>query len=160
MRTVLGKLRRRSSREWREISVAYGYLVLAWWCLSVRRQRLDRWLFQDAMLADIGNFPSPADQRSITRSARWINTAARYPRPWAKCLQRSLALCLLLERRGFNTQLKIGVRKSDDELQAHAWVEYCGRVLNDRQDISQRFTLMNGRQEMPSAQQLSRAIRR
>jgi hypothetical protein len=159
MKPVLGKLLRRSYKEWREICLAYGYLLMAWWYLSVRRQRLDHWLLQTPVPADANNLPNEADRRTIIGSARWVNTAARYPRPWAKCLQRSLALCLLLKRRGFNPQLKIGVRKDNDELQAHAWVEYCGRVINDSQDTPQRFTLMNGRQDMPSAQQLSRAIR-
>jgi hypothetical protein len=65
----------------------------------------------------------------------------------------------LLERRGFNTQLKIGVRKSGGDLEAHAWVEYFGKVLNDSQDVACNFTLMNGNREMPSVQQLSRAFR-
>jgi hypothetical protein len=159
MRTVPGKLLRRTPREWREICAAYGYLLLAWWRLSVRRERLDGWIFQDTGPADGGNLPDEADRRSIIRSAGLINAAARYPRPWARCLQRSLALCLLLERRGFNTQLKIGVRKSGGDLEAHAWVEYCGKVLNDSQDVARNFTLMNGKQKMPSLQQLSRAIR-
>jgi hypothetical protein len=159
MRTVPGKLLHWTSREWREICAAYGYLLLAWWRLSVRRERLDRWIFQDAQPPCTSSLPNEADRRSIIRSAGWINAAARYPRPWARCLQRSLALCLLLERRGFNTQLKIGVRKSGGDLKAHAWVEYCGKVLNDSQDIARNFTLMNKNNEMPSIQQLSRAIR-
>jgi hypothetical protein len=159
MRTVPGKLLRRTSREWREICVAYGYLLLAWWRLSVRRKGLDRWIFQDTRPAEVSNLPNQANRRSIIRSAGWINAAARYPRPWARCLQRSLALCLLLERRGFNTQLKIGVRKSGGDLEAHAWVEYFGKVLNDSQDVACNFTLMNGNREMPSVQQLIRAFR-
>jgi hypothetical protein len=159
MRTVPGKLLRRTSREWREICVAYGYLLLAWWRLSVRREGLDRWIFQDTRPAEVSNLPNEADRRSTIRSAGWINAAARYPRPWARCLQHSLALCLLLERRGFNTQLKIGVRKSGGDLEAHAWVEYFGKVLNDSQDVACNFTLMNGNREMPSVQQLSRAFR-
>jgi hypothetical protein len=151
MRTVPGKLLRRTSREWREICIAYGYLLLAWWRLSVRRKGLDRWIFQDTRPAEVSNVPDEADRRSISRSAGWINAAARYPRPWARCL--------LLERRGFNAQLKIGVRKSGGDLEAHAWVEYFGKVLNDSQDVACNFTLMNGNREMPSVQQLSRAFR-
>jgi hypothetical protein len=159
MRTVPGKLLRRTSREWRKICVAYGYLLLAWWRLSVRRKGLDRWVFQDTRPAEVSSLPNEADRRSIIRSAGWINAAARYPRPWARCLQRSLARCLLLERRGFNTQLKIGVRKSGGDLEAHARVEYFGKVLNDSQEVACNFTLMNGNREMPSVQQLSRAFR-
>jgi hypothetical protein len=37
------------------------------------------------------------------------------------------------------TELRIGVRKSAGALEAHAWVEYQGLVLNDRDDVCQRF---------------------
>lgn len=159
MRAPASKLLRRTPGDWREVCSAYGYLLLAWWRLSLRRDRLDRWIVQEREAVDISSLPNETDRRSIIRSANWINAAARHPWPWARCLQRSLALCFLLERRGVQAQLKIGVRKNGSALEAHAWVEYCGKVLNDSQEVSQRFTLLNGSPGMPSVQQLGRAIR-
>jgi hypothetical protein len=35
--------------------------------------------------------------------------------------------------------LRLGVRREKDELQAHAWVERDGVALNDAPDVSRRY---------------------
>lgn len=46
------------------------------------------------------------------------------------CLPQALVGYVLLRRRGFEVQLKIGVLKTqDDELFAHAWLEREGQVI-------------------------------
>jgi hypothetical protein len=49
----------------------------------------------------------------------------------ATCLHKSLALWCLLRRRGIPAELCIGVRKSECQLEAHAWVELEGKALNE-----------------------------
>lgn len=58
-------------------------------------------------------------------------TAGRWLLPGGPCLTQALVLQYLLLRRGeASTRLHIGVaRGSEDDLQAHAWVEKDGRVL-------------------------------
>jgi hypothetical protein len=56
------------------------------------------------------------------------------------CLRRSLTLWWLLRRRGIDGELRIGVRKVGDRLEAHAWVQYQGVVLNDREDVNGAYT--------------------
>jgi hypothetical protein len=52
--------------------------------------------------------------------------------PWhSTCLERSLVLRRLLAKRGLDTELCIGVRKERETLQAHAWLEKGGEVVND-----------------------------
>jgi hypothetical protein len=46
----------------------------------------------------------------------------------SRCLMQSLVLTALMSRRGLDGQLVIGVR-SDDEFQAHAWIEHRGLAL-------------------------------
>jgi hypothetical protein len=47
---------------------------------------------------------------------------------------------MLLRRRGIASALRIGVRKGQTgSLEAHAWIECCGQVLNDRTDVHERF---------------------
>jgi hypothetical protein len=55
------------------------------------------------------------------------------------CLPRSLALLALLERRGQQAELRLGVRKLPDALDAHAWVELAGEVLNDQPTVDERY---------------------
>lgn len=55
--------------------------------------------------------------------------AALWWRP--SCLVRSLVLRSLLRQRGAEAVLKIGVRVLDARMDAHCWIEYGGKVLND-----------------------------
>jgi hypothetical protein len=71
--------------------------------------------------------------------ARIVDAAARRGPCRAMCLSRSLALWWLLRRRGIEADLRIGVRKHDDRLEAHAWVELQGHVLNDGADVGEHF---------------------
>jgi hypothetical protein len=85
--------------------------------------------------------PSPADPGATTtadtaqRLARLVGIAAHHGPYRATCLRQSLALWWLLRRRGIAAELRIGVRKEQGELQAHAWVEHDGQALNDAQDL-------------------------
>lgn len=47
-----------------------------------------------------------------------------------RCLERSVVLSRLLRRQRIPTKLQIGVKKSGQRLEAHAWVEYQGRTLS------------------------------
>jgi hypothetical protein len=47
---------------------------------------------------------------------------------------------VLLRQAGHDGTLRIGARRSDAGLEAHAWVELNGAPLNDRVDIAERFT--------------------
>ena len=55
------------------------------------------------------------------------------------CLERSLVLWLLLHRKRISSGLRIGVHMSVGKLEAHAWIESLGYVVNDSQDVNQRF---------------------
>jgi len=63
--------------------------------------------------------------------ARFQNAAARHLFLPTNCLERSLVLCWLLERRGIGARLRIGARKQEGRFEAHAWVEVDGTVLNE-----------------------------
>lgn len=71
--------------------------------------------------------------------ARWVDVAARRGVFRSNCLHRSLTLWWLLRRRGLENELRIGVRKGSDQMEAHAWVEYAGEVLNDAPAVRQDY---------------------
>ena len=48
-----------------------------------------------------------------------------------RCLKQSLILFRILRRRGITAELRIGVRRVGDNLNAHAWVECDGHMLLD-----------------------------
>lgn len=68
-----------------------------------------------------------------------VNIAARHTLGPRTCLTRSLLLGWLLQRRGVQSQLRIGVRLTRGALEAHAWVECQGIPVNDRPDVGAQF---------------------
>jgi hypothetical protein len=75
----------------------------------------------------------------VRTTVRMVDLAARHL-PWQpSCLPRSLVLWFLLRRQGVPAELRIGVRKSQQQLQAHAWVEVEGQVVNDAPDIAAEY---------------------
>jgi hypothetical protein len=71
--------------------------------------------------------------------ARLIGIASRHGPYHATCLRQSLALWWLLRRKGLAADLRVGVGRRDAAVDAHAWVELEGRVLNDRATIGEDY---------------------
>lgn len=70
-----------------------------------------------------------------------INFAALHGLYHAKCLCRSLVLLKVLRKEGFAGELKVGVSsesggKPPSILDAHAWVECDGVVVNDHANVA------------------------
>jgi hypothetical protein len=57
-----------------------------------------------------------------------VGSAARFV-PRANCLPQALAAEAILRRRGHPADLRLGVTRGDDGVEAHAWVESYGRVI-------------------------------
>lgn len=72
--------------------------------------------------------------------ARIVRAAVRHSIGHPTCLEESLALWWLLGRQGIAGDLRIGVRKSGEKMEAHAWVECDGAVLNRQEEIHEHFT--------------------
>lgn len=60
-----------------------------------------------------------------------IKFAARLLPVNITCLPRSLTLVSMLQRRNLGAKLHIGMKKSESEFLAHAWVTLNGVVIND-----------------------------
>jgi len=64
------------------------------------------------------------------RMLRAVETAGRHLLPAGPCLSQAIVSDVLLRRRGWPSQLYIGVaRGPDGSLRAHAWVESDGEVV-------------------------------
>jgi hypothetical protein len=84
------------------------------------------------------------------RVARLLHLAARFGPYRPACLVRSLALQRLLRRSGIESQLRIGIRKHEATLDAHAWVEHEGRVLLEAPGVASEYLPFDA---LPSAAQ-------
>ena len=114
------------------VALALAYVALGVTDLALRTagfRRVAR--YADAPARVMGPV-GPADMARARRYAHLIDMAARHHVLRADCLHRSLVLHAWLRRTGQPCSLRIGVRKHDAELHAHAWVELAGHVVNDR----------------------------
>jgi len=94
-------------------------------------------------LQSFGGPPAPAvaaDLEAVRRAAWLVSVAARRGPIRGNCVSRSLTLWWLLRRRGLPSDFRVGVRTDTGRLEAHAWIEYGGAVVNDRADVHLRFT--------------------
>jgi hypothetical protein len=94
-----------------------------------RALRLARWL-ASGNAADCD-----ADAAAVT-AHRIAVAGAFYPRR-ALCLEQSLALYVLLRRRGIAADLRLGVQARP--FYAHAWVEVDGSPINERSELAVRL---------------------
>ena len=97
----------------------------------------------DAMTSNRAAICPGQSEPERVRLARWashiVQIASRRCLLTPTCLQQSLFLRWWLARRGVAASLRIGVRKRDGMLEAHAWVEHLGQALNDAADGGERF---------------------
>ena len=76
----------------------------------------------------------PANASSEEFAARChhlVAIAAFHSLGQKSCLPAAMVLIRLLARHGLNAQLMIGVKPHASTIQAHAWVEFAGRVLGE-----------------------------
>jgi hypothetical protein len=77
--------------------------------------------------------PSGVASGNPERSGYCVELASRFHPLHPTCLKKALVLYALLTRRGFDVQLLIGAAKArtntEAKLDAHAWLEYEGRVI-------------------------------
>jgi hypothetical protein len=73
------------------------------------------------------------------RTAFLVNAASAVNSLRLTCLHRSLVLLYLLGRQGITGTLRIGVRKENTGIAAHAWIEVDGIPVNDSGGIVGHF---------------------
>lgn len=96
-----------------------------------------------------GPLPGRASSSGMEEARRYALLLGAVSRRWpfrARCLSQSVALWWLLRRSGTDSVLHIGVRKNAAALDAHAWVECSGTVLNDTSDVGERYVAFDARQ--------------
>ena len=102
----------------------------------------------------IEKLSSPVNQKVVPKRDDQLGVAMRVTRAVLSaqlhgpvspnCLERSLTLWWILRNEGVNGELHIGARKQEAQLEAHAWVEWGGRVLNDGEEVRHEYALFDG----------------
>jgi len=69
-----------------------------------------------------------------------VTVASSYGLYHPGCLRRSLLIWWLLRRRGIQTDLRIGVKKLEGQLYAHAWIRLGDEIINDGVEVERAFS--------------------
>jgi hypothetical protein len=134
-------------KRFRQLSwPARGYLLEAALVLPIVRLGLRVFSFRKFQVVlqhlapRIGASRSSAAEVERARLvARMLRALQTHGAVQATCLPESLALWWMLRRRRLPAELCLGARKDAQVFEAHAWVELAGAVLNDTDDVHQRF---------------------
>lgn len=80
----------------------------------------------------------------VAEIASAVTTVARLAPFRSRCLARSITIWWLCRRRGYDTEVLIGIAAPEGaHLPAHAWAEYRGAPLNDTADVRRRYSVIS-----------------
>ena len=139
-RSLLGKWLALSWTDKRALAQSWIMLPMVWIGLRVvSLPRMHGWLLDGVVKSKI------ATTRSLTfadaqRLAAIVAIAAKHGPSPTTCLTRSMTLMWLLHKRYIHSTLRLGSRLDSGQLDAHAWVEYEGKPVNDRPEVVAQFT--------------------
>ncbi|MEM8963420.1 MAG: lasso peptide biosynthesis B2 protein [Acidobacteriota bacterium] len=119
--------------RWRLV-VAIPSTLVVWLAL-----RLIGYRATHRFLARLSSSSQVAGDREIAERWAWAVAAVRHRLPRAKCLDEALTTWWLLRLRGFAGDLRIGVRRDDARLAAHAWIDLDGEPLSGCGDRPERW---------------------
>lgn len=113
-----------------------AWLMLAWVDMAIRFTPYGywrRWLDEGVAGMTSGN------EFEIATLIQRSEMAARHHLCSMNCLRRTLAQKMMLARRGLGAHIHIGVRNEGRGIEAHSWLTFNGRVLNDSPDVTERY---------------------
>jgi hypothetical protein len=116
--------------------LALPLVALGLRCFGLRRLQAN---LQRGPAMPLGSDYRRTDLDRARATARLVQVAARHGPFRPTCLPQSLVLWWLLRRQRLAGELHIGVRPEPNRLEAHAWVEFQGLVLNDSENVARRF---------------------
>jgi hypothetical protein len=124
------------------VLLAESWLRLFW--LGLLRLRAPERLSSlvSPRLEGAGGGPATASRPATDRIAQLVCWSARLQPIPATCLCRALVLRDALSRRGIPGLLRIGVRRAERPLDAHAWVEAGGRTVGEVEPRTQGFQVL------------------
>ena len=90
-------------------------------------------------LAGAAPMEKGATADTLEKTCRMVKAGVHYGLGHPTCLEQSLVLWYLLRERNISARLRVGVRKSAEKFEAHAWVEHDGVALNQSEEVHQHY---------------------
>jgi hypothetical protein len=95
----------------------------------------------------------PGEREEVRAACGMVIAALRYSFLQYTCLEESLTLWYVLRKEGIPACLRIGVRKENEKLEAHAWVEHRGEALNQDEAMHRHYAAFEQDLQEPPAEQ-------
>jgi len=122
---LLARLLKLTTAEYRLLVSALFWLIacrIGLWVLSLQR------IF--AHLETFQTFDVSKTAYVLPERIAWaVRTVGRHLPGFRNCLVQSLAAQIMLMRRGYASQIRIGAARDNGEFKAHAWVECQGQIV-------------------------------
>ena len=129
--------------------LAEAWLLLAWVDLVVSLlpyRYWSRWLQKAGPMRVSKSNSESSREQEVARIIQLSEAAARNHLRPMNCLRRCFVQQGLLRRRKVLSRMHIGVRKTSNGLEAHAWLSSQERVLNDTPDVGHRYAELQAEQ--------------
>jgi hypothetical protein len=135
----IGRLITSDAREKKMLAMAFTWLVF----FRLRNLVLPYRLTKKWVSEEIADHPSIGivDESVVLDVTRSVARCSRLV-PGAKCLVKALATKAVLRHYGQQSNIRLGVAKSDVSIAAHAWVEIDGRIIFGMQAHNTRYTVL------------------
>ena len=118
---------------------ALGMLPLVSLSLRLRGFHPTRTTLKRKLAHSLAQEDSESVDKQAALTARMVHAADRHGMVHPSCLAKSLTLWWLLGRQGITSRLRIGIRKENGKLQAHARVEREGIALNEPEEPHRHY---------------------
>jgi hypothetical protein len=127
LRRALGLVRRPRRQQALVVEAALHLAAAKTILLFVPFERWRQQLKQESSPEEISGLPAAVHVRELVWAVNGVGQ--RLPET-LNCLPRALATRWMMQRRQWPNTLQIGVaRNADGKFEAHAWIEYQGRVI-------------------------------
>jgi hypothetical protein len=91
---------------------------------------------EERMAIPVGAVPRPRTARALQRA---VTDRVRRESPGTGCLLRALALLGEVRSLGYPARLVLGVRRGEERLDAHAWLEVDGRPFLEGPAVAAQY---------------------
>jgi len=121
-----------------------AWFVFVKWDLLISFTKYETWRNEIILSPNLDTATSSINDATLANQIKQIiklsETAARFQIRKMNCLRRCLSQQQMLKKRGFSAKMHIGVRFEEEQLLAHAWLTIQGKVINDSDDVSTRYS--------------------
>lgn len=104
--------------------------------------RVYRFMYEQNLSRSNKQNPLSEEKKEVTEIVEMVKKVHWRVYKGITCLPKNLVMWWMLGKKGIKTRLIIGVKKSEDGIIGHAWLEYNTKVINEKQSVVDEYTVI------------------